>query len=103
MTSLLVNPSRDLEFLIIFISPTDLFITFVNALQILFLEGLIFVIKTRFILVCVCVCVCVCFFFCLFVCLFVCPACIKVLGEHKTTENVVYLFICGVYQESKQF
>ena len=46
-------------------------------------------------LVCVCVCVCV------FVCLSVCPVCIKVLGEHKTIENVVYLFICGVYQEIK--
>ena len=60
MTSLLVNPSRDLEFLIIFISPTDLFITFVNASHILFLEGLIFIIKTRFMFVWVLVCLCVC-------------------------------------------
>ena len=37
---------------------------------------------------CLCVCVCVC----------VCPVSNKVLGEKKTIENVVYLFIYGVYQ-----
>ena len=36
------------------------------------------------------------------VCVFVCPVCIKVLGEYKTIETVVYLFICGVYEGSKQ-
>ena len=44
-----------------------------------------------------CVCVCV------FACLFVCPVNNTVLGEQDTIEHVVYLFICGVYQESKQF
>ena len=39
----------------------------------------------------------------MFVCVFVCQVCIKVLGEQKTIENVIYLYICGVYQESKQF
>ena len=47
---------------------------------------------------CLCVWVCVC------VCMFLCPVCIKVIGELKIIENVVYLlFICGGYQESKLF
>ena len=37
------------------------------------------------------------------VCLFVCPVCNKVLGESKLLINVVYIFICGVYQECKNF
>ena len=36
-------------------------------------------------------------------CLFVCPVCNIIIGEYKTIENVVYLFICDAYQESEQF
>ena len=38
---------------------------------------------------------------CVFVCLCVCLS--GLYQSIKTIEDVVYLFICGVYQESKQF
>ena len=38
---------------------------------------------------------------CVCVCLFV-QFVLKKLGEYKTIETVVYLFICGVYEGSKQ-
>ena len=36
---------------------------------------------------------------CVFVCVFVFPVCIKVIGEWKTIENVVYPLICGVIEK----